>query len=141
MERLMCSLKVCIALSARPFVEGWYGAEVTCRIPLRCRKSVNSTLVMLRPFPRLDSNGGREMSCLLTGITTVDGGCGIFVHSWPPNKTASKTLHAGDSRMSFMKFRQNSLTKGCGYDNPGSPENASILDTQFVLALVVGRHL
>ena len=38
-------LNVCTARSASPFDAGWYGAVLTCRIPLAIRKASNSSLM------------------------------------------------------------------------------------------------
>ena len=50
-------LKVWTALSARPLVAGWYGAEVLCRIPLRRMNSSNSELVKADPLSDTNSSG------------------------------------------------------------------------------------
>lgn len=44
------SLNVWTALSARPFVEGWYAVHFTCLIPLREVKVWNSLLVKVLPL-------------------------------------------------------------------------------------------
>ena len=46
----MAILKVCTALSASPFVAGWYGADVRYRIPFRLVNSLNSLLVKHVPL-------------------------------------------------------------------------------------------
>ena len=43
--RLIPSLRVCTALSAWPFEDGWYGADFTCLIPFPVMKRANLSLL------------------------------------------------------------------------------------------------
>ena len=43
-------LKVFTAVSARPLEAGWYGEDVTCLIPLHCKKDSNSWLTKADPL-------------------------------------------------------------------------------------------
>ena len=56
MERNAC-LNVCTALSARPFVAGWYGADVLWRMPLDLTNAWNSSETNCAPLSQTICSG------------------------------------------------------------------------------------
>ena len=67
----------------------------------------------------------------LTFRTRFHHSFNLLVHIWPPHEGTYKAFHPRNSRMSIMKFLQDSLTTWFRDYDPGSPENASVLHRQL----------
>ena len=111
-------LKVCTALSARPFVAGWCGADVIWRMPLDLKNAWNSSetncaplsLMICSGIPNLANKSHRtsmvELEVLeLTEITSGHLLCASTTTTLSCNRNQPRTMHiAGVSQRSWQEL-------------------------------------
>ena len=83
------SLSICMARSGRPLLAGWYGADLTCFMPLSSMNVSESSLVELFYYLRQRHLGLREWETFLSDFRWWNGGCGWSHHSYVHQATYS----------------------------------------------------
>lgn len=90
----------------------------------------------LGKFPGLDGGSWRKVLVFLALLTLVNCSLEFLVYARPPDEGSSESLHAGDSRVTLMQFTENFPPSLGRNDAATAPENATIIQTELVSALV-----
>jgi len=103
-----------------------------------CKIKVQSAPRLRRPFPGVKGGNSRGRAGLLAHRTRLDQVVNLCVHSRPPNIGTGKSLHLAGTQMSIMELFQQWLSALQRDNDAGSPQEASIKNTELVLATDIG---